>query len=174
MTSGFLVTMTRASIVLVLLGCCAPSVNQPTDSSAQSFQYEYAAARSALERGEYAQAQRSYTLMAERFGNGPIARRLNLELSHAHLRAGAHADAKAIAEALLTTTSGAERAAAYAVIGVAAHEMSLQAEDKDIARRLRDESARALRLALSAAPELDRYGGLRSRLSEITDARDFG
>lgn len=105
---------------LCLLAACTPGADQ----SKTGFRQDYAAARTALEGGDYDRAARLYQGLLP--NAGPLEPRLRIEYAHALLRANRFDEAAAEATAVANGQTGAARASALAVLGTAAHESALK------------------------------------------------
>lgn len=131
---------------------------------------DYLVARQALETGNYPLAVRRYEALVAAQPAG-AARRLELELAHALLRADRHAEAIARAEALLGAGDGAIRGSALAVRGTARHEAArarIDAGDRGPETRALLSGAQAdLAEFLRAYRGLDAGGAMRARAELI-------
>jgi len=155
-----------ASICVVAAsGCYEPG----TSVGAGSFQSQYSKARTALESGRYQTAIRYYGKLVA--SSGPFKQRIQLELAHAHLRAGEYARAAQMSGALSDSTSGTERSAALSVHGTAMHELGLghlsQGNIQDGKSHL-IAARKAFSEVLKKDPDLDPLGSLAGRNASIT------
>ena len=152
-----------AICMIALVGCVEPGT-----SEIQSFQSPYLNAREALEKGNYRNALRLYSGLLDKAG--PLNKRIQLELSHVHLRSGAYADAARGSWDLAQSTAGTDRSAALAVYATAMHETALRllangqtaegAEQLTSAQKAFDE-------VLRNDPQLDPLGSLVGRKASI-------
>ena len=129
------------------------------------FQGNYFAARTALEKGNYAAAAGRYASMLD--GAGPLESRLRLEMAHALLRADRYAEASSQAQIVATMHQDSRRAAALAVLGTAEHRLAQDAMSRgdfgpETLTHLRRADA-AFGEMLAKAPDLDPLGGLAQR-----------
>lgn len=156
-------------VVVILSGCA-----KGPDTDGGSFRQDYAAARTALEGGDYSRAVSLYGRMIEA-GAGPLEPRLRLELAHALLRADRFEEAAAEAATLAGSQSGAGRAAALAIVGTARHEQARQrmaSGDFGAQTEVLLQSAQAaLGEMLAGHGDLDPQGAMAARHKTI--ARDL-
>ena len=157
----------RAAIAVISVFSIVSCAENTADSP-RGFKSQYNQARTALEQGDYARANRVYLRLAD--DAGPFETRVRLEHGHSELRAGAFDRASAIAGALAQAGTGDARAAALAVQGTADHEMGLallrQGETAAAAARLRAAQA-ALDEVLADHPEMAPLGALVGRQASI-------
>ena len=99
--------------VLALAAC-----DDGSGSGSDSFRKDYTKARTALEAGQYATANRIYARMLGQAG--PLTPRIRLEYAHSLLRSGAYDQAAAQAQGLANSQTGTARGAALSVLGTAA------------------------------------------------------
>lgn len=153
---------------LCLLVACTPG----QDRTEAGFRQDYAAARTALESGDYDRAARLYQGLLP--AAGPLDARLRIEYAHALLRANRFDEAAAEATAVANGQTGAARASALAVLGTAAHESALKRMAADdygpatqgsliLARQALDEM-------LAGYPNLDPEGSMAQRRQQIVQA----
>ncbi|MEL7252748.1 MAG: hypothetical protein AAGL23_01135 [Pseudomonadota bacterium] len=152
-----------ALCVVALIGCDAEYV-----AKGNSFQSQYTQARTALEKGNYNTANRLY---GDLMGNaGPLENRIQLELSHSHLRAGQFNAAAQVSGALANQSEDTARSAALSVHGTAMHELGLAllAQGDLAAGKTHLKSAQqAFDEVLREDPKLDPLGSLAGRKAAI-------
>lgn len=156
----------RALVAIAMLWLASCGM-EPSGSS--GFQKQYAAARSALESGNYEQASRAYARLMSQAG--PLRPRLQLEYAHSELRAGHYVEAARLAADLASSQKGEARAAALAVQGTAQHELALQSlQNGDVAggKSLLNSAKAALSEVVKSYPDLDPLGSMAGRLATIT------
>lgn len=160
-------TLARAGVVglsYLMISSCAGTGS----SGEKNFESHYVTARTALEQGDYAKADRTY--MALLPDSGALQPRLRLELSHSYLRAGKFAAASKEAGSLADGENGTARAAALSVMATAEHEMGLQAlakGDTKTATSYLKQAETALTEVLATNPDLDPLGSLAGRKASI-------
>lgn len=149
--------------MIALTGCA-----ETASFGGSSFQSQYDSARNALEKGNYAAANRSYKrLLAQ---SGPLDDRITVELAHSYLRSGDFEQAIATASTVAGRTTGNTRSAALSVQGTAEHETALQLLSKGntAAGAARMKAAqKSIEEVLSNHPDLDPLGGLAGRKASI-------
>lgn len=163
MTPKRVILASMALGVLLPLAACGTA-----ESTSSGFRKDYVVARSALEEGEYSQANRQYARLMS--SAGPFLPRIQLEYAHSLLRAGNYAQAAQMAEAMSMASDGAGSAAALAVAATARHELGLEAlaEGKTQAGKMHLEQAQAsMAQVLATHPELDPLGSLAGRQASI-------
>ena len=149
--------------IIAFTGCAETS-----SIGSSSFQSQYDTARDALEKGNYATANRSYKRLLTQ--SGPLDDRITIELAHSYLRAGDFAQALATASLVAKRTTGNTRSAALSVQGTAEHEMALGMLSKGdtAAGAARMKAAqKSIEEVLSNHPYLDPLGGLAGRQASI-------
>lgn len=149
--------------LLVLNGC-----DEGASFGQQTFRGQYAVARNALEAGQYDLAARTYAKLVDKAG--PLTPRIQLEYSHAQLRAGNFDVAASQARALANGQSGTARAAALAVQATADHERAisaLAAGNRALGKRLLKAADKAMAEVLKSHASLDPLGALAARRSSI-------
>jgi len=167
MSAGKFLKPAMAGIFVMALASCEDGGLSGTSGS-DRFRKDYTAARSALEAGQFATANRIYARMLE--SAGPLESRIRLEYAHSLLRGGAYDQAAAQAQGLANSQTGTARSAALSVLGVARHEMGLSAlADGDAAGgRAHLIAARtAMAEVLANDPDLDPLGALAGRQASI-------
>ncbi|SMX40786.1 hypothetical protein [Maliponia aquimaris] len=162
-------TPKRVTLALMALALTLPlAACNTAPGNANSFRKSYFQARGALEGGQYAQASKEYRgLMASA---GPFLPRIQLEYAHSLLRAGDHAGAAQVAEAMAQTESGAGAAAALAVAATARHELGLAAlaqGDTAGGKAQLERAQDAMAQVLDSHPEMDPLGALAGRKASI-------
>ena len=162
-------TPKRVMPAFLALGALLPLAACDTaEGNASGFRNNYFVARSALEEGEYGQANRQYAKLMS--SAGPFLPRIQLEYAHSLLRAGNYAQAAQMAEAMSLGSEGAASAAALAVAATARHELGLQAlaEGKHEAGKMHLEHAQSsMAQVLLTHPDLDPLGSLAGRQASI-------
>lgn len=160
----------RVMPALVALGAMLPLAACDTaKGNASGFRKNYFVARSALEEGEYVQANRQYAKLIS--SAGPFLPRIQLEYAHSLLRAGNYAQAADMAEAMALSSQGAASAAALAVAGTARHELGLAAlaqGDRKGGKAQLQRAQTAMAQVLDTHPDLDPLGALAGRQASIS------
>lgn len=151
----------------LLMGCQVDSP-LPTASKA-GFKANYLVARTALERGQFGKAERSYANLMKQAG--PLQARIRLEYAHALLRGGKFEKASGEARQVASELTGRGRSAALAVQATADQELARRSINKGIA-----DSAAIQRLIaardgfdelLKNHPDMDPLGALALRRKAI-------
>lgn len=164
MKAGCFFKPALAGVFVLALAACDDGAGSGSDS----FRKDYTKARSALEAGQYATANRIYARMLQ--DAGPLTPRIRLEYAHSLLRSGAYDQAAAQAQGLANSQTGTARSAALSVLGAARHELGLQAlaaGDKAAGRAHLTAARAALGEVLKSDPELDPLGALAGRQASI-------
>lgn len=153
--------------VLAVAGC---QTGTPSASVSRiGFKANYLVARAALEKGQYAKAERSYASLLKKAG--PLEPRLRLEYAHTLLRAGKFDKASDEARVVASQLDGRGRAAALAVQATADQEIARTAINNgtvtsDAVQRL-VAAKQAFDEVLTGYPDLDPLGGLALRRKTI-------
>lgn len=150
---------------IVLVGCAEATLSTNGKSG---FQGKYMSARMALEKGNYAQANRLYASLLP--SAGPLEPRIRLEFAHSQLRAGKFGKAAQTASVLAQSQTGAARSAALSVQGTAEHEAALEMLKKgrsQEAQELMRSAQSAMAEVLTSNPELDPLGAIAGRKATI-------
>jgi hypothetical protein len=154
---------------LAMVGCQLDGPGVTPSARNAGFKDNYTVARTALEKGQFAKAQRSYKDLL--LQAGPLEPRIRLEYAHVLLRAGKFAEASGEARVAASMLDGAGRAAAIAVQATADQELvrkALNAGTADAASLQRLVAARdGFDEVLKTHPELDPLGGLALRRKTI-------
>lgn len=159
----------RATLALMALAVTLPlAACNTAPGTSTGFRKSYFQARGALEEGRYDQASKQYRALMS--SAGPFLPRIQLEYAHSLLRAGDHAGAAQVAEAMAQSETGAGAAAALAVAATARHELGLAAlargdREGGKAQLVRAETTMAQ--VLETHPELDPLGALAGRKASI-------
>jgi thioredoxin-like negative regulator of GroEL len=159
--------MTLGAVLVLMLGSC----DSPGGGVGAGFRAQYAAARDALEDGRYATATRKYGRLAQQHAESPLSARLNLELSHALLRAGDYEQAANVARAVASRSTGRARRMAHAVVGTAEHQIARQRmaqgdNGAETGRRL-EAALAAFDAFLADGTELDLGGAMERRRAQV-------
>ena len=161
--------MGRVMPALMAFGVMLPLAACDTaEGNASGFRKNYFVARSALEEGEYGQANRQYAKLMS--SAGPFLPRIQLEYAHSLLRAGEYAQAADLAEGMAMSSEGAASAAALAVAATARHELGLAAlaqVDRQGGKTQLERAQQAMTQVLDTHPELDPLGSLAGRQASI-------
>ena len=150
---------------LTMVGCQLDGpMSSPTARNA-GFKDNYTVARTALEKGRFAKAERSYRDLL--LQAGPLEPRVRLEYAHVLLRAGKFAEASGEARVVAAMLDGKGKAAALAVQATADQELvrAAIAEGRiDVDARQRLTAAKeGFDFVLDEHPELDPIGALALR-----------
>lgn len=149
--------------MITLVGC-----TETSSFGGASLQTQYNTARNALEKGNYAAANRAYLRLLPH--SGPLQNRLSIELAHSYLRGGDFEQAIATASSVAARSTGNTRSAALSVKGTAEHETAIQllSNGDTVAGTARMKAAQqSISEVLKNAPNLDPLGALAGRKASI-------
>lgn len=154
---------------VAMVGCQLDAPGGLTTARNAGFKDNYTVARNALEKGQFARAERSYRDLILKAG--PLAPRVRLEYAHALLRAGKFEEASGEARVAASMLDGAGKAAALAVQATADQELvraAIGAGTVDAGAIQRLIAARdGFDHVLKNHPELDPLGSLALRRKTI-------
>jgi len=155
--------------VVSLAACQVGAPNLGASVSRAGFKASYLVARVALEKGQFARAERGYASLLKRAG--PLEPRIRLEYAHALLRAEKFEHASDEARVVAAQLDGPGRSAALAVQATADQEIARAAINRGVADSDAVQRLVAARSGfdelLKNHPELDPLGAMALRRETI-------